>query len=312
MAAIQYFDYGDPDVLEPVMAKTPSASPGHPLIRVHATSVNPIDYRIRKGEIRWLMPGGFPRIPGFDVAGVIADCEPESRWKIGDRVMAFLDNRFGGAYAEYATCDADCIAKIPDLMTFNEAASMPLAGTTALQSLRDHADLKAGDRVLINGASGGVGIFAVQIAKAMGAHVTAVASGAHKDFLKSLGADEFIDYQNTKFAESSQRWNIVFDVAGKSSYQQSVAVLSDHGHFVSTEPSLSGLVMSVMTRLLPKQGRVMLAKPRGDDLAILCEKYQLGKLRTVFDSVMKLDDAAKAHRKIQTGVEHGKIVLEVG
>lgn len=312
MSAVQYGDYGRPEVLQSVMTTTPKPSPGKPLIRVYAASVNPIDYRLRKGEMRWLLPGGFPRTPGFDVAGVISATNQASDFKIGERVMAYLTNPYGGGYAEYATCRERGIARIPDSMTFSQAAAIPLAGSTALQSLRDHGKIRKGDRVLINGASGGVGMFAVQIAKAYGTHVTGVASGKHEAFVRTLGADAFMDYNATRFVDTGKTWDLIFDVAGKSSYLESRRVLSSKGYFVSTEPSLSGALISVVSKLLPQRGRVMLARPCATDLTELCRLFEMEMLTVTIDRLLELDDAVRAHRMIEDGSERGKIVLRVG
>jgi len=312
MSAVQFNDYGDPQVLQSVMAATPKPSPGKPLIHVYAASVNPIDYRLRKGEMRWLLPGGFPRIPGFDVAGVISANDQTSKFEIGERVMAFLTSPYGGGYAEYATCRERGIVRIPDSMTFSQAAAIPLAGSTALQSLRDHGKIRKGDRVLVNGASGGVGMFAVQIAKAYGAQVTGVASSRHEAFVRALGADSFIDYNATRFVDTGETWDLIFDVAGKSSYLESRRVLSAKGHFVSTEPSLSGGLMSVVSKFLPQRGRVMLASPCATDLTELCRLFEMEMLTVTIDRLLDLDDAAQAHRLIEDGSERGKIVLRIG
>ncbi|MFG0262229.1 MAG: NAD(P)-dependent alcohol dehydrogenase, partial [Novipirellula sp. JB048] len=187
MRAVVYDDYGAADVLRLAHLPIPRRLPGQLRIEVHASSVNPIDYRMRRGEMRALLWGGFPRVPGYDVAGIVADCADDAPFSKGDRVIAFLDQARGGACADQAICAVDVAAKIPASMSYEEGAAIPLAGTTAMQSLRDHGHIAAGMRVLINGASGGVGMFAIQIAKAYGCHVDAVASGANEAFCRSLG-----------------------------------------------------------------------------------------------------------------------------
>ncbi|MCA9159823.1 MAG: NAD(P)-dependent alcohol dehydrogenase, partial [Planctomycetales bacterium] len=180
---------------------------------------------------------------------------------------------------------------------------------TALQSLRDHGRIAPGKRVLINGASGGVGAFAVQIAKHYGANVTAVASGFNEDFCLELGADNFLDYQNVDFTKSGEQWDLIFDVAGKAGYLDARRVLTHGGRFVSTEPNAKGLFMSLVTRLLSKSGTVMLAKPSAADLRELTSLYELGKLRVTIDSHFSMNQAADAHRRIEEGVDRGKVVL---
>jgi NADPH:quinone reductase-like Zn-dependent oxidoreductase len=312
MSAIAYGRYGDADVLHPAMMPTPRVKQGEVLIRVHAASLNPIDYRIRRGEIKWLLPGGFPRIPGYDVAGRVVEERSDGRFSIGDRVFAFLENRLGGGYAEYAVCSVKSCAKMPEKMTYEEAAAIPLAGTTAIQSLRDHGKITPESRVLINGASGGVGAFAVQIAKSYHAHVTAVAGGSNQQFVQELGADEFIDYAKSDFTTMNRTWDLIFDAAGKSSYMAARAALNSDGRYVSTEPSVKGAFFSLVTKLLSKRGRVMLAKPRASDLEKLALLYDSGQLKVTVSDVFDLDDAAKAQRRLESGVERGKIVLRIG
>lgn len=309
MRAVKYDQYGDASVLHLAEHAIPQRLPGQLLIEVHASSVNPIDYRFRRGDMKGLIPFGFPRIPGYDVAGLVVDTDSDCDFKNGDRVMAFLDHTRGGALADYAVCAVKCAAKIPDTMSMEDAAAIPLAGSTALQSLRDHGKIKRGQSVLINGASGGVGMFAIQIAKSYGCHIDAVASGHNHEFCLSLGADHFYDYQMDDFTKSSERWNIVFDVAGKAHYLEARAVLKEGGHFISTEPSVKGLLMTMLTWPLSKSGQIMLATPSGDDLRELIQLYGVGKLKVTIDSTFPFEKAAEAHRRVESGVDHGKVVL---
>ncbi len=311
MQAIAYRQYGAADVLELHQRSIPQPTSGEVLIRVAAAGVNPVDYRIRQGEMRLLLPGGFPRIPGFDVAGWVEQAQPRSGFAKGDRVMGFLNSLYGGGYAQFAVCSADAVAPLPDSIDFLQAAGLPLAGSTALQSLRDIGDLRQGDSVLVNGASGGVGSLAVQIAKAYGGHVTGVTSEKHLEFVRQLGADEVIDYGATDFSKLNRQWNIVFDAAGKSSYQAARHVLADQGHFVSTEPSLSGVAMSILTSPLNKKGRIMLARPKSSDLRELVRLAANGQLRVHIDQVLPLAQAAEAHRRLEAGGICGKLILRV-
>lgn len=309
MRAVEYDRYGEADVLHLANHLIPTRSAGQLLIQVLASSVNPIDYRFRRGDMKGLIPFGFPRIPGYDVAGKIVESDSGSAFKVGERVIAFLDHTRGGALADYAVCTESVAAKIPDSMPIDEAAAIPLAATTALQSLRDHGKICPGQSVLINGASGGVGIYAIQIAKYFDCHVDAVASGANRDFCMSLGADHFYDYKNDDFMKSSERWDIVFDVAGKAQYLDVRSVMKEGGHFISTEPDVKGLMMTVLTWPLSKSGQVMLAVPSGDDLRELIRLYEIGKLKVIIDSKFPFSQAAEAHRRVETGVDHGKVVL---
>lgn len=309
MRAIEYDQYGAASVLHVADHPVPGRLPGQLLIQVLASSVNPIDYRFRRGDLKGIIPFGFPRIPGYDVAGIVVETDSGSGFVVGDRVMAFLDHTRGGALADYAVCAVSSAAKIPDAMPLEEAAAIPLAGTTALQSLRNHGKIKSGQSVLINGASGGVGAFAVQIAKSYGCHVDAFASARNREFCLSLGADHVYDYEQDDFTKSPERWDIIFDVAGKAHYLSARAVLKDGGHFVSTEPNVEGMLVTILTWPLSKSGQVMLAVPSGDDLRELIRLYDLGKLRVTIDSRFPFEQAVDAHRRVEAGVDHGKVVL---
>ena len=252
---------------------------------------------------------GFPRIPGYDVAGQVVDCDADAPFKPGDRVLAYLDHLRGGACAEFAVCPTNVAAKIPDSMLMQEAAAIPLAGSTALQSLRDHGQIAPGKRVLLNGASGGVGAFAIQIAKHYQTHVTAVASSSNEEFCIELGADRFLDYQNTDFTKIGEKWDLIFDVVGKFGYLDARRVLTDGGRYVSTEPDAKGIFMTLVTWPLSKSGTVMLAKPSAADLHQLIELYELGKLKVTIDSQFSMNQAADAHRRVEEGVDRGKVVL---
>lgn len=312
MNAVTYERYGGPETLRMRDVPTPDFRPGSVLIEVRAAGINPIDYRIRRGDMRWLMPGGFPRIPGYDVAGEVVDTDASSGLRAGDRVLAFLDNWYGGGYAPYARCGLSAVAKIPDQLSYEQAAAMPLAGSTALQALRDKATIKPGDRVLINGASGGVGIFAVQIAKLLGAHVTAVASSKHEAFVRSLGADDFVDYHEQRLNKLHRSWHVVFDVAGKLDYFKSRHLVIPQGTFVTTEPDLKGIAQSTLSRLgMHPHCRVILARSNRADLESLVRYYASDKLKVIVDETLPLHRADQAHRKLEAGGHRGKIVLTV-
>lgn len=312
MRAIEYDEYGDPGVLHLRERAQPEPNPKETLIRVAACSVNPVDWRIRRGEMRYLLPGGFPRVPGFDVAGTVVSAPAASHLRPGDRVHALLDHFIGGAYAEFAICGPDVVAKIPDDLSFEDAAAIPLAASTALQSLIQHGDLQRGQHVIVTGASGGVGTFAVQIAKVLGAVVTGVASGKNRELVQSLGADHFIDYQTEKIADVGLPCHLFFDAAGKTSLGDVNSILREDGRFVSTEPDLYGLAMSLVTRVFPgRTYRTMLVKANRRDLEKMTRLYGDGLLRIVRNETFPLEQAADAHRHGEAGHGVGKIVLRV-
>ncbi len=309
MRAVIYKDYGAPSVLKLADRPRPELAKDEVLIRVVAAGVNPIDARMRQGEMKGLLPGGFPRIPGYDVAGYVETPDAEKTFAAGDRVLAFLDHLYGGGYAEFAACGTGAVARIPPNMPFDEAAALPLAGSTALQSLRDHAHLQEGARVLVNGASGGVGAFAVQIAVAYGATVTGVSSGQHEDFVRSIGSADFINYLHEKFTRLDRQWDVIFDAAGKSSYAEVKPILAHEGRYVSTEPSLRGLVVSLLTWPLDKKGSGMFAHSRSKDLQELLRLYEAGHLKVAVAETFPPEAAAEAHRRIENDSFCGKLVL---
>lgn len=309
MRAVTYDEYGGPEVLRLRERESPRCSRNEILIRVIAAGVNPIDARLRGGEMKGLLPGGFPRVPGYDVAGEVISAASGVGFRPGQRVLAFLNHLYGGGYAESANCGVNSAAPLPDTMTYEEAAALPLAGSTALQSLRDCGHLTAGDSVLINGASGGVGAIAVQIARAYGATVTGVASGAHEDFVRSLGASHFADYHTQDVTQADRNWDLIFDVAGTMRFTDARRVLAPRGTFVSTEPSLRGLLMSVITWPRKQQGRVMLARAREQDLRELTRLWSNGALRITVAESFPLERAADAHRRIENDHFCGKLVI---
>jgi NADPH:quinone reductase-like Zn-dependent oxidoreductase len=310
MKAIIYEDYGSADVLQFVDRELPKPSRRQVLIRTEACSVNPIDWRIRRGDAKYLLPFGFPRIPGFDLAGVVEQAPQGSGFAAGDRVMAFLKGLSGGAYAEFAVCSPDVVAKIPDAMSCPDAAAMGLAGTTALQSLRDYGKLGVGQHVVVTGASGGVGSFAVQIAVARGARVTGIASGKNEELVRSLGAESFVDYHSELHLRHVEPCDVFFDAAGKTGFDDARLVMKPDARFVTTEPSLQFACLSLLTAILPgRTCRTMLASANSRDLRELIHLWSSDKLRVIRNEVFPLADARAAHRHGEQGLGTGKIVL---
>src|SRR5260370_4839567 len=205
MKAVRIHSYGGPQVLQYEAAPRPKPGKGEVLIRVHAAGVNPIDWKVCAGYMKDFIPHSFPLILGWDVSGVIEEVRPNvSRFKKGDEVYSLPDHTRNGAYAEYIAVRESEVALKPNSLHHARAAAVPLATITAWQALFDTAQLQPGHRILIHGAAGGVGHFAVQLAKWKGAHVIGTASARNQEFLKSLGADETIDYEKTRFEDAVQ------------------------------------------------------------------------------------------------------------
>ena len=237
MKAIVIRGYGAAEVLQYEDVEKPKIQPEQLLVKVHASSVNPIDWKTRKGMLSILTGNKFPLILGFDVAGEVVEVGSQvTRFKVGDAIYGSTSFP-GGAYAELAVVTESLAAPKPKNMSYEEAATVPLAALTALQALRDLGNIKSGQTVLINGASGGVGVFAVQIAKALGAEVTGVCSSKNLDLVKSLNADLVIDYTQQDFTQGNVQYDMIFDAVAKRSFSDSRKVLKPNGVYVSTLPT---------------------------------------------------------------------------
>jgi NADPH:quinone reductase-like Zn-dependent oxidoreductase len=313
--------YGGSDKL--VVREVPDPGPpgpGQVLVRVKAASVNPVDWKIRNGSLRFVMPAKFPLILGYDAAGEVVAIGPEvTRFQPGDLVFGGVDvKRYGGSYAELALMREAALAPKPDSLSREEAAALPVAGLTALQVLRDKGELAAGEKVLINGAAGGVGHFAVQIAVALGARVTAVASGRNQDFLRELGAHETINYEEEDFTGRDEEWDVIFDAVGTCQYTDCEPVLArDGGIYVSTLPGPKLFVWIALTTLgglfgQKKRARTIVAKHRAEDLAVLARMADQGKLRPHLAEVYPLERIAAAHDHSESGHVRGKVGVRIG
>jgi NADPH:quinone reductase-like Zn-dependent oxidoreductase len=313
MRAVVLKRYGPPEVLRLDDYPRPEIGPRDVLIRTHAAAINPIDWRIRSGSLRFVLPLRLPLVLGYDVSGVVEAVGSQiSSLRVGEEVFSFLDRVSGGGYAEYAVASESVVVPKPQNLSHVEAAALPLAASTALQCLRDFGRLAPGQSVLINGASGGVGSYAVQLAKAMGAEVTGVCSTRNIELVRSLGADHVIDYTAQDFTRQDRQYDVVLDAVAKSSFWACRGILKPRGRFVTDMPTPPNYLAHGLTALLGgRQARAMLARPRGDDLRILKRLAEEGKLRPLVDRVFPLDEAAEAHQTSQAGHVRGKLVLQV-
>ncbi len=320
MKAVYFERFGPSDVLRYGDWPRPVPRPDEVLIEVHAAAVNPRDWLIRSGRypLRWLLPR-LPFVLGSDVSGVVAQVGGRVRgFDRGDEVYAMQPSSRGfGGYAEAVAVPARAVARKPRTMTHEEAAGVPLAALTALQALRDDARLAAGQKVVVVGASGGVGHYAVQIARALGAEVAGVSSTANVELVKSLGADRVVDYKAARFQDVLSGYHVVFDVVGRESLASCARVLRPGGTYVTTIPRLSTGYEALATRLRravsrrARRSRVVLVRARGRDLERLTRWIEDGRLTTVIDSVHPLEDAARAHDLSRTFRARGKLILKV-
>ena len=313
MRAVGLRRYGPPEVLEGLEVERPEPTSDGVLIRVAAGGVNPADCLLRSGGLRFVARQKMPFVPGADVAGVVEATGPAvTRFEPGDPVYAMLPNTAGGGYAEYAVAAEGTVAAIPPGLTFGEAAGVPLAALTALQALRDRADLSAGDHVLVNGASGGVGTFAVQISRAMGATVTAAASGRNADLVRGLGADEFLDYTDGDVTAGEARYDVVLDATNVLAFRKVRRVLRPNGVFVTVNPFIGRLSPGWLARFREgRRIRSVLVEPDGGDLEKIGAWISSGEVRPVIDRLYPLSDAEAAHRRSESRRARGKLVLVV-
>jgi NADPH:quinone reductase-like Zn-dependent oxidoreductase len=314
MKAVIFNQYGGTDVLQYQDVPDPNIQPNQLLVKVYATSVNPVDWKIRQGQLQLLSGFNFPKRLGSDVSGVVvAVGENVTGFEAGDEVYTFLNPLSGGAYAEYVAVPAATTALKPSNINYNQAAAVPVAGLTALQALLDLGHIRSGQKVLINGASGGVGTFAVQIAKLLQTEVTGVCSGANLELVKQLGADVAIDYTQVDFTQQGTQYDIIFDAVGKQTFFNCQKVLQPDGIYISTLPSLANLTAAAQTFLFPGQkAKLILVQPIRRDLEALREWIEAGQIQVVIDKTYPLSEVIPAHLDSETGRTVGKIVMTVG
>lgn len=322
MKAIVRERYGLPEVLALEEIDTPQPAEDEVLLRVHAASVNPVDWHRMTGTPYLVRPGDGWRRPkqrllGTDVAGVVERVGPKvTLWRPGDAVFGMAR----GSFAEYASVHENRLATIPSGVSMEQAASAPVAGLTALQALRTRAQTQAGQRVLINGASGGVGTFAVQIAKALGAAVTAVCRTHNVEMVRSLGADHVADYTREDFVRSGQTFDIALDVAGNRTIREWRRVLNPRGTLVVVGgpkhnrwigPAGSVLRATIAGYLGTQKMGGMLAKADRDDLTFLAHLMQTRQVTPVIERTYPLAQTAQALAYLGEGHARGKLVLTV-
>ncbi|MGB5374310.1 MAG: NAD(P)-dependent alcohol dehydrogenase [Polyangiales bacterium] len=311
MRAVLIDRYGGPEVLRLATVPRPVPARGQVLVRTRFIGVNPKDVIVRKGKFRIATGKKFPLIVGHDISGEVVEVGLGADLAKGDQVYGMINDFAGRAYAEYAAVDCQQLAKAPASIELAVAAAVPLAAQTALQALRDDANLKAGQTVLINGASGGVGVFAVQIAKILGAHVTAVCSHRNVELVTELGADRVIDYTKIELVDLDERFDVIFDVFGNYRFDKLKKLLSARGTYVNTIPS--GRIFKDVARsfVRRKRAKLVIVKSKRDQLDWLRQQIDAGSLRVVVDRSFPLADVAEAHRYMETKRARGKVVLSV-
>lgn len=311
MKAILIDKYGSNDVVRITDIPVPSPGPDEIMIKVRAAAINPVDWKTRNGSLRLLTGSRFPMILGRECAGeVFKTGAGVKKFTPGAEVIGIPALRRHGAFAEYACVPAQSVFRKPGRVSFEQAASIPVAGLTALQALRDRGHITAGQRVLINGASGGVGHIAVQIAKTAKTTVTGVCSGANVDFVKSLGANRVIDYTKQDFTEDIIRYDIVFDAVAKRSFGEVKKVLAPKGIYISTLPSIGVIVNQFITgHFTGKKARLVMVRPNEADIDCMNRQIEAGVIKIIIDKTFPFDQAKEALAYSETQKAKGKIVL---
>ncbi|MGE5236398.1 MAG: NAD(P)-dependent alcohol dehydrogenase [Acidobacteriota bacterium] len=320
MRAITFTEYGAPDVLRLAEVARPTPKDDEVLIRIRAASVNPLDWHLMRGTPylgRVLFGLRRPKLtrPGRDVAGQVeAVGRNVTQFEPGDEVFGACK----GAFAEYGCASESLLVSKPANVTFEQAAAAPVAALTALQGLRDRGRIQAGQRVLVNGAAGGVGTFAVQIAKVFGADVTGVCSTRNVELVRSIGADHVIDYTHEDFTASVPRYDLIFDAVGNRSLSDRRRALTPEGTLVLVGAAdegrwlgpLAGLLeVAVVSRFAGQKLRLFLARVRKDDLMVLRELLEAGKVTPVIDRSYPLSEVPEAVRYLAEGHARGKVVI---
>jgi NADPH:quinone reductase-like Zn-dependent oxidoreductase len=319
MKAVVYHRFGPPEVLQYEDLETPTPRDDEILIRVRAASVNPLDWRLVKGEpylARLMMGIPRPKVmrPGVDVAGeVVAVGGSVTRFGPGDEVFGTCR----GAFAEYGCASESALVTKPANVTFEQAAAVPVAAYTALQALRNKGCVRPGQRVLVNGASGGVGTFTVQIAKAFGGEVTGVCSTRNVEMVRSIGADHVIDYTQEDFTRSGRRYDLIIDSAGNHPLSACRRALEPSGTYVMVGGPYRGWIdflarliqVPVLSRLSSQKLTMVMAKGNQEDLALLRDLMAEGKITPVIDRRYALSEVPEAISYLEEGHARGKVVI---
>lgn len=320
MKAIVYYNNDSPDVLKLEDIERPTPGDDEVLIKVRAAAVNPIDSHLSKYPLlrRILFAMGKSKInrPGRDVSGQVEAVGREvTQLKPGDAVFGLC----GGAFAEYTCAPASALVIKPDTSSFEQAAAIPLAGLTALQALRDRAQVQRGQKVLINGAAGGVGTFAVQIGKSLGAEVTGVCSTGNVEMVRSIGADTVIDYTQEDFTKGEKHYDLIFDLVANHSFSACRRVLGPKGIYIGAGMvGFDGSTIGLLARLVneriascfvSQKSLSFMAKLRNEDLVTLCELVEAGKVTPVIDRYYSLSKVPEAIRYLEQGHARGKVVI---
>lgn len=308
MKTVRIHEYGNENVLKYEDAPMPEIQDDDLLIKVYAAGVNPLDWKVREGYLKGVLPHKFPLTLGWDVSGVVETVGSKvTNFQVGDAVYACSNATRNGAYAEYIAVNSREVALKPASIDHNHSAAIPMVGLTAWQGLFDVANLAQGQRVLIHAAAGGVGSYAVQLAKTKGAYVIGTASAGKQEFLLALGVDEALDYTSVNFADKVKDIDVVFDSIGGDTLERSWQVLKPGGFLVS----IAEVPSEEKANAHNVRSSFFVIQPNAEQLRKIADLVDQGKIQTYLEEVFPLQQAKDAHLRSQTGRVKGKIILQV-
>jgi NADPH:quinone reductase-like Zn-dependent oxidoreductase len=313
MRAATIHKYGDASELAVEELPTPTPRGDELLVAVRYAGINPVDWKMREGRNRLVLRGGWPKVLGHDFAGEVVATGPRAkRFRVGDAVYG-MQGLAMGAYATHLVVSEKIVAAMPASLSFEEAAALPMTSLTSLQALRDVARIQPDQKLLVNGASGGVGSSAVQLGKILGAEVTGVCSARNVDLVRSLGADHVIDYGEASFEKGDVSYDVIYDCVGNKTFAECQRVLTERGVFVTVTTNAVRVLTGAAQNLFRKKRdtQVFIAIPSASNLAWIAERVAEGRYRPVLDRRFPLAEVRAAHEYSETGRARGKITLEM-
>ena len=302
--------FGDVDKIKIIESELPKISSSEVLIRVNSAGLNPKDILIRKGKFKQLAGRRFPQGIGFEFSGVIETAN-NSNYNKGDKVFGMVNGWQGQCCAEYVKIKETEVYLMPENISFDESAGIPLAGQTALQAIRDLGKLGTKKSILINGASGGVGTLAIQIAKELGGKVTTISSTSNLAFCKSLGADLTLSYQETNILELGSTFDLFFDVFGNFSFQKVAPILKKKGRYITTVPKPAIIKEQFFNLFRSKKAKLVVVKSNKKDLKWLNQKISTNKIKPVVDKIYGFNEIKAAQKYIESKRAKGKVILTI-
>ena len=312
MKAVRYHEFGGTEVLQINEVPTPVPDTHELLVQVKAVSINPLDWKIRQGKLKFMSGSKFPKGVGSDFSGIVQAVGADvSGFTVGDDVFGVVDAMKHGALAEYVTVPVKTVWHKPTQLSFAQAASIPVVGTAAHAALIDIGHVTTGSEVLLNGASGGVGMFAIQVARQVGATVTAVVGPPGVSFAEKWGAHQVIDYTRQDVRTLGRVFDLVFDMAGKLPFDEAKALMKDHAVFIDPSPTPVGIVTTAVTNLvMGKKDKMLMSSPNPDSIGFLLQAIENG-LQIEVSKTFAMDEVVAAYQYAEKGGYIGKLAIEV-